>query len=233
MFLCVGLSCNPRYVFSASLSLFFTICYQKDLIPQVVWRGTDFSYLTKVAPTLRKPTFDEKMIKWPFWNQSKENKEGKRIGGLTAAGYAKKKRRLERVKQRAPKRGRENVRMLADFNKAAAVHALRGMYKDLLPRWQAVVLTADAEAKAATEPIGAHGNHGLPWANMKFSSYVHGGSKTRTEGADHYKDWENIGFATGEYMRLAKLATYKYQIDLGGEYKSTALSNSFCISCCA
>ena len=29
-----------------------------DLIPQVVWRGTDFSYLHKVEPDLRQPDFD-------------------------------------------------------------------------------------------------------------------------------------------------------------------------------
>lgn len=30
-----------------------------DLIPSLVWRGTDFSYLTKMKPTLRKPDFEK------------------------------------------------------------------------------------------------------------------------------------------------------------------------------
>ncbi|KAL9188250.1 hypothetical protein ACHAXT_006628 [Thalassiosira profunda] len=128
----------------------------EELIPQVVWRGTDFGYLRKVYPALQRP-------------------------------------------QITPN--------------AAVVQSLRRQYDSLLPRWKAVVLSAEAEAEA----IGLDGEPDqLPWANMKFSSYIKSGSKTRTEGADRYKEFEAAGIATGGYMGRREMATYKYLIDIGG-----------------
>ena len=182
------------------------------MIPQVVWRGTDFSYLTNVQLNLKKPTFDEKMVKWPLWDLSKDDRREKRIGGLTVDKYVKKRRQTERIRLRAPARADKSEQQLANFNKAAVVHSLRGQYKNLLPRWQAVILTAEAEATAANEGISGP----LPWANMKFSNFVDKGVKTQTTGAENYSDWEMADMATGEYMALRDLAKYKYQIDLAG-----------------
>jgi hypothetical protein len=187
----------------------------EDLTPQVVWRGTDFSYLTKAHPTLSKPKYDEKMVQWPQWTQSKEDKDNKRIGGLTANKATRLKRRVERVRLRAPRRAAESDQKLQEFNKAAAVRSMMRQYDSLLPRWKAAVLTAWAEVQArGTGPLRQLDE--LPWANMKFSRFINGGAKTRASGSEKYKEWEDIGFATGEYMSLKTLAKFKYHIDLGG-----------------
>lgn len=195
-----------------------------DLIPQVVWRGTDFSYLTKVHPLLHKPEYRPLMVEWPFMAENAENRRTETVGGgLTARTAEKKQRRLERVRKRAPRRAAHSDRLLHEFNKAAAVKFLmEKQYRDLLPRWKAALLTAEAEveAQAIGDPNQWGGpddpNNRLPWANMKFSSFMSEGSKSRTQGTDHYREWESIGFATGEYFNLKDLAKYKYQIDLGG-----------------
>ena len=194
----------------------------QNLIPQVIWRGTDFSFLTKVYPTLRKPIFDESLIKWPWQEQDEDDQKTNKIfGRMTAYKADILKKRLDRVRKRAPRRADDNINRLRQFDKAAAVKAMREQYDDLLPRWKAVVLTGEAEVDAAAFAAAGPTDEGslmfLPWANMKFSNFVEDGSKTGTEGSDPYKDWENIGFpATGEYLPLTELAKYKYHIDLGG-----------------
>jgi len=130
-----------------------------DLIPQVVWRGTDFSYLSR-HNSLRKIQFNDEVF------TSKE---------------------------------------------AAVVEYLMSeeSYNTLLPRWKATVLTAEAEVNTKSDDE-------IPWANMKFSSYINRGSKTRTQGSKQYKKWEDIDMATGEYLGSEQLLHYKYHIDLGG-----------------
>mmetsp|Transcript_7676 Transcript_7676/g.16633 ORF Transcript_7676/g.16633 Transcript_7676/m.16633 type:complete len:667 (+) Transcript_7676:142-2142(+) len=179
----------------------------EDLIPQVVWRGTDFPFLAQINPLLKKPQFHERLINWP-WSQTEEDKMTKKIGGQTAFNAANKKLKLYRVRKRAPKQADVNEQILSRFTKAAAVESLKGQYIHLLPRWKAVVLTAEAEVIAKPNT--------LPWANMKFSSYVQDGRKSSALGAEDYKDWEGIGFATGDYKSHKNLAQYKYHIDLGG-----------------
>ena len=78
-------------------------------------------------------------------------------------------------------------------------------FDTLLPRWKGVALTANAE----------EANVDIPWANMRFSSYL-GAGKTPTIGSEKYASWESVSIATGEHMNLQKLAKYKYHIDLGG-----------------
>jgi len=130
-----------------------------DLIPQVVWRGTDFSYLSR-HNSLRKIQFNDEVF----------------------------------------------------TSKEAAVEYLMSeeSYNTLLPRWKATVLTAEAEVSANKS------DNEIPWANMKFSSYINRGSKTRTQGSKQYKKWEDIDMATGEYLGSEQLLHYKYHIDLGG-----------------
>ena len=129
-----------------------------ELIPQIVWRGTDFSYLSR-HNSLRKIQFNDEVF----------------------------------------------------TSKEAAVYSLMSeeSYNTLLPRWKAAVLTAEAEVNTKSDDE-------IPWANMKFSSYINRGSKTRTQGSKQYKKWEDIDMATGEYLGSEQLLHYKYHIDLGG-----------------
>mmetsp|Transcript_39501 Transcript_39501/g.83066 ORF Transcript_39501/g.83066 Transcript_39501/m.83066 type:complete len:676 (-) Transcript_39501:67-2094(-) len=180
----------------------------EELIPQVVWRGTDFTYLHKIHPHLQRPSFRDELIAWPHKRKTKDKVT---IAGLTASQAAKMERRLESgMRARAPKRAQEHERKLKQFSTEAAVIAMREEYDKLAPRWKAVVLTAEAEVQA--DSAGA-----LPWANMKISHHIFAGKKISTVGAPPYKGWEGIGFpATGEYMDFITQANYKYHIDLGG-----------------
>lgn len=191
----------------------------EKLIPQVVWRGTDFSYLGKAQPNLQKPNFKQELINWPM-EQARSDIHSKEIGGgMNTYTAMKKKRRLERLRVRNPNRAARNDRLLQQFSKAAAVKSLKEQYKQLLPRWKAVVLTAEAEVQAEemARQVGQSEEEILPWANMKFSRFINGGIKSATKGMEHYKEWEGIDFpATGEYMDLKQHMKYKYHIDLGG-----------------
>jgi len=192
----------------------------EDLIPQVVWRGTDFCFLAKIHPELEKARFKEKLINWP-WTQTKRDKRRKKIGGLTATDAALLKQKLDRVRKRAPHKTKAldyKGQILTRFAKAAAVESLKehGTYANLLPRWKAAVLTAEAEVDYANQQ-DQNQPDALPWADMKFSTYINGGHKKGARGADEYKDLEDIGLdVTGRYKSHEALAHYRYQIDLGG-----------------
>ena len=191
----------------------------QKLIPQVVWRGTDFSYLGKAQPNLQKPNFKQELINWPM-EQARGDIHSKEIGGgMNTYTAMKKKRRLERLRERNPNRAAQNDRLLQQFSKAAAVKSLKEQYKQLLPRWKAVVLTAEAEVQAeeTARQAGRSDEEILPWANMKFSRFIKGGIKSMTRGMEHYKEWEGIDFpATGEYIDLKHHMKHRYHIDLGG-----------------
>jgi len=83
---------------------------------------------------------------------------------------------------------------------------LNEKFDTLLPRWKGIALTANAEEDTSDS---------IPWANMRFSSYL-GAGKTPTIGSEKYALWESVDIATGEHMSLQELAKYKYHIDLGG-----------------
>ena len=137
-----------------------------QLIPQVVWRGTDFGYLGMLGNYLDRPTY-EKYIAGKINPRRVPLKETTRI--------------------------------------------MRANYDNLVPRWQGVVLTAEAK-------IEAGGKRGmLPWANIKFSSYIDKGEKTPTLGAYEYNQWMDNDFpVAGQGMSQRELGTYRYHIDLGG-----------------
>ena len=59
------------------------------------------------------------------------------------------------------------------------------------------------------------GQDHLPWADMKFSSYLEG-KKSSTVGSRKYAPWEAVGIGVANGMPGSQLARYKYHIDLGG-----------------
>ena len=84
--------------------------------------------------------------------------------------------------------------------KTVAVNTMKELYNGLIPRWQGVVLTADAELEAEKKMK-------LPWVNIKFSS----GNAEKLAGFVKY------GIpAQGESIWGSDLASYRYHIDLGG-----------------
>ncbi|KAL7495686.1 hypothetical protein ACHAWT_006868 [Skeletonema menzelii] len=135
-----------------------------DLIPQVIWRGTDFSFLD-LQNSLVQPEY-------------KDYIEG-------------------RIDPNGENR-------LAD-----ATAVLRENYSQLVPRWQGVVLTAEAEQEALP-------TNSLPKVNIKFSS-ARGKGKPAAVGNPKYKEWEDIGFPlAGQGMPPEEMSKFKYHIDIGG-----------------
>ena len=129
-----------------------------DLIPQVVWRGTDNHYLRQFQPLLRMPDFDRD------------------VGS----------------------------------NTTSVTDNLTRVFKELIPRWKGVVLTAEAEREAENTSA-------IPWANIKFTKAVHKGKKVPPSELQYYQQFQEHGIpAVGESMSLETLASYKYHIDLGG-----------------
>lgn len=136
----------------------------EELIPQIIWRGTDFPYLD-LQNSLDQPTFEDY------------------IEGNIQPGTANPL--------------------------AAAISILREKYSQLVPRWQGVVLTAEAEEEAARM-------NSLPKVNIKFSS-VKGKGKPAAIGNPRYTKWEEIGLPlAGKGMPPEEMAKYKYHIDIGG-----------------
>jgi len=89
--------------------------------------------------------------------------------------------------------------------KNAAIKALWDVYDSLLPRWKAVVWTAEAEREAEEK-----GDDSLPWCNIKYSRTFDGED-------DYYDKIVNYGIpAVGERMELETLVKYKYHMDIGG-----------------
>ena len=91
------------------------------------------------------------------------------------------------------------------------VRIMREKYNGLVPRWQGVVHTAEAEMEASKK------TNAVPWANIKFSNFIHRGKRASTLGALEYQKWMDVDFpVAGEGMSLEDLAHYRYHIDLGG-----------------
>jgi hypothetical protein len=135
-----------------------------DLIPQVIWRGTDFPFLN-LQNSLDQPDYEDYI-------------EG-------------------------------NIEPNTSDPLADAIAILREHYSQLVPRWQGVVLTAEAEQEALR-------TNSLPKVNIKFSS-AKGKGKPVAVGNPKYKKWEDIGFPlAGHGMPPEEMAKFKYHIDIGG-----------------
>ena len=85
----------------------------------------------------------------------------------------------------------------------AAAYAMAQAYENLIPRWQGVFWTAEAEFDAQ------YTSSTLPWADIKFTrfpSHPEDIPKLKEQGLD----------AVGERIELQELAKYKYHLDIGG-----------------
>lgn len=112
-----------------------------------------------------------------------------------------------------------------------ALRILRNMYDDLVPRWQGVVHTAEAETETRS-------TRSMPWADIKFSHFVENGQKKAALGSKPFRKWVEMGLpAAGEHLSMKELAQYKYHIDLGGGGESDpshfSMQALFCLELCS
>ena len=161
-----------------------------DLIPQVVWRGTDFSYLHRLYPKLRQPDFEmdvgSKLVKIPYAYDTKV--------AATRAMRVVYEELIPRWK---------SVVWTAEAEREAEERQ-----KELL-----LLLKSEDEGSDNSEEV----EEVIPWANMKFAAAMHVGVKTPTSEIPYYQEFEEHGIpAIGEGMSLETLARYKYHIDTGG-----------------
>jgi hypothetical protein len=164
-----------------------------DLIPQVVWRGTDFSYLENYHPDLRRPDFNSDVVD--------------RIGGVESSS--------SRVSASTRSDAVDAMRDVYDelvprwkgvvWTAEAERDAER--YSDASNH-----RTGDIELPKARMYV--KDGTALPWCNIKFAMYA--GKKTLPIVVK-YRRFVEYGIpAAGEAMSIDTLATYKYHIDIGG-----------------
>jgi hypothetical protein len=181
--------------------------HYENLIPQVVWRGTDFGFLNHISishPNFmglglgqRVPMFDVDI--------PEEVRAMSDDGDEDDYGASKKK--------------------------LAATEAMKEASKLFWPRWKAVVLSAEADREAEATVAEARRlkeskndedakqqDHNeekdspLPWADMRFTK-----ASIASPISQPYDKFEEFGVpAKAKSMSLDELAKFKYQIDLGG-----------------
>jgi len=163
-----------------------------DLIPQVVWRGTDFSYLHKLFPRLRPPDFD--------MDVASQIDLSDKVDKPTAATYAMRQVYDELIPRW------KGVVLTAEAEREA-----EQLGKEQRRR---------ARAQRRRHPDEEHREtqeQPVPWANIKFAGAMYMGKKTATPLIQYYQQFTEYGIpASGEGMSLEDLGRYRYHIDLGG-----------------
>jgi len=223
---------NPNgLVFPETLGLEFD-----ELIPQVVWRGTDFSYLHKLYPELRTPNFDMDvgLVKSGDMNSLKlaatkamrevYNELIPRWKGVVWTAEAERDaelRIMNRIKAREARRQeKKNLRRGLQGEEQVVEE---GEDQGQVPgSWW----TQD-EQQQQSKQMNEDGPPILPWCNIKFAGSMWNGEqiggakggaqKTPTSEIPYYQQFEAFGIpAIGEGMSLETLGQYKYHIDIGG-----------------
>mmetsp|Transcript_16095 Transcript_16095/g.27432 ORF Transcript_16095/g.27432 Transcript_16095/m.27432 type:complete len:396 (-) Transcript_16095:216-1403(-) len=166
-----------------------------ELIPQVVWRGTDFSYLHKMYPRLRQPNLDMDVL-------SQIDVSGK-VDTFSSSAQA-----MRRIYDQLIPRWK-GVVLTAEAEREA--ERVNRRFERMLGRARRM------GREAAPEVEAWENNPRTPWANIKFAGAMSRGQKMPTSEIEYYTQFEEYGIpAVGEGMTLETLGTYRYHIDLGG-----------------
>jgi hypothetical protein len=135
------------------------------LVPQVVWRGSDYGFLNHFMKSIHRPFFKADLL-----DTVDAMEEGEKID-----------------------------------KKEAGLRAMVERYNLFWPRWQSIILSAEAEVEAKEKGT-------LPWINSRFTGYGNIPQKYV-----EYAQFEEHGLpAMGDRMDREQLAGYRYHIDLGG-----------------
>ena len=178
-----------------------------ELIPQVVWRGTDFSYLHSLKPNLRRPSFEKDVASHlgPDVHQAKvtATKAMRNIYDDLIA-------RWKGVVWTAEAEREAEQQQDFHHSRKARRAMIRKKTRKALRRKRRLQSEQEVEQQEVQEVTV------LPWCNIKFSQAMRGG-KTPTSEIEIYQRYNEYGIpAGGEYMSLETLGQYKYHIDLGG-----------------
>jgi hypothetical protein len=196
------------------LNLVSTSTYWDDLIPQVIWRGTDFTFLHTLFPDMRTPTYEEDIQ--PYEEVSDEH----------AA--------IEVV-------ARSAIRSLWNMGQDKLTPRWRGVLltseaeldlrQDMFAQQEEQYdINSDPDASSSSSK-----KKKLPWVNIKFATCNVDGKKVPSSENPEFQRLQNrFGItAIGNSMTMIEQASYKYHIDLGGGggKKIYDMSNrfSFCL----
>ncbi|KAL7536446.1 hypothetical protein ACHAXR_007169, partial [Thalassiosira sp. AJA248-18] len=189
----------------------------EDLIPQVVWRGSDFSYLHKMETSLRQPNFE--------LDVASKIDPSVRIDRKIAATNAIKQVYNELVPRwkgvvwtaEAEREADVENNQLLNRKKRMNPQAYHAMNKNM-KQARVPLKKEEQDARKADEVLARQElQPAVPWANIKFAGAMHMGEKTPTSEIEFYQQFEEYGIpAVGEGMSLEELGRYRYHIDIGG-----------------
>ena len=184
-------------VYGQMLNLVSTSTYWDDLIPQVIWRGTDFTFLHTLFPDMRTPTYEEDIQ--PYEEVSDEH----------AA--------IEVV-------ARSAIRSLWNMGQDKLTPRWRGVLltsEAELDLRQDMFAQQEEQYDINNDPDASSSSSKkkkLPWVNIKFATCNVDGKKVPSSENPEFQRLQNrFGItAIGNSMTMIEQASYKYHIDLGG-----------------
>lgn len=172
-----------------------------DLTPQVVWRGTDFSYLQKLLPGLRRPDFDSDIA------------SSVKVVMVDGAGHDA---RLDTSTRHAAVNAMRSIynelipRWKGVVWTAEAERDADRVNNSVKRKVNTIKLQKERARIKRQDTV-------LPWCNIKFAGTMHTGKNTPASEVECYRRFVEYGIpVAGESMTLETLGTFKYQIDIGG-----------------
>ena len=169
--------------------------YWDALIPQVIWRGTDFNYLHTMYHEMRSPEYRLDIAP--------------RVSEIPGGGFAN-----EYEKRRWA------IQKLWEMGDGLLLPRWRGVLLTSEAELEAAAMEMEMQQRGRNGGgVGGGGRDDaiLPWANIKFATANVNGIKTPASQCEEYLKLQELGIsAIGEYVSMVEQARYKYHIDLGG-----------------
>ena len=167
--------------------------YWDHLIPQVIWRGTDFVFLHTLYPRMRAVTYAQDI-------------EPKAVasGGLDqfVNEYDKTKWVID------------TMWSLGDM----LLPRWRGVLLTSEAELEAEYGGGEEDSSSGIKSYQTRAkDKALPWVNIKFANINNGGVKVAAADYEEYQILDKLGISViGDYVNMTEQAKYKYHLDLGG-----------------
>jgi hypothetical protein len=166
--------------------------YWDRLVPQIVWRGTDFGFLDyNLLPGMRAPDPQSDIP----WRGRKFTNE-----------YEKKRYAIESLL------GMGSESLLPRWRGVLMTSLAELERSEILASFGAGVSKKDSD-RPRQEDLPRL----LPWLDIKFSHVAAGGKKRSADDDEQYLMFRDLGITvSGDIMSTSEQANYRYHIDLGG-----------------